>query len=113
MKKHILYFIAIFYASFVILIRILSNLLETNKVCFTQSSMWQYGPFTLPCFFFDSLYKHLLFPSRILLIITGDFLGDNIYFAISLLLNSILLFFLLKVIVNYMNSKKLQKNIKL
>lgn len=105
--KKIPYISVFIYALIVLLSKYISDVFEISHECFAQSPMWSYGPFVLHCYFFDTLYKHLLFPSYLLLAATEVKLSYDIYFSIALFVNMLLLFFIVKQIIIFIFNRRL------
>lgn|SRR3989344_3449727 len=85
------------YVSLVMMLFITSLIFESGRTCFASSPYWNYGSIVLPCYFFDSSFKFLLNPTYFLLLfIIPTYFSSLIFFTVSLTLNSILVYFLVK-----------------
>lgn len=94
------------YILMIVIVFILSSVIENGRECFATNPYWNYGLITLPCYFFDSLYKALLNPSRFLLLFIPFNFPTYQFFITALVLNSIFINFLVKIIIITFNNVK-------
>jgi len=106
-KLNKIIFIITAYTLIILGLILVSNLIENGKTCFSTNPYWKYGPITLSCYFFDTAYKFLLYPSYIFIMFIYNFfisstknIDNNLFFMICLFMNDLILYFLLNKFVD-------------
>lgn len=105
-KTKITLLIVAVYTLTILALIFVSNAAESGKDCLSINPYWHYGPVILPCYFFDTVYKLLLYPSYIFAAVlfgllmppTGD-VNTNVFLAVSLFANDLILYVLLSKLI--------------
>ena len=106
MKKHLALIVSLSFATIAGLLHGASLVFESGKVCYAASPYWNYGFLKLHCYFLDTLFRYFLFPSSLILtIITQDRISTSVFFLIALIVNTLLLYLVLRVVLGKLKIK--------